>query len=103
MKAVNPKYRETPADEIAARGRNKRSIWTTACASNRGAVHRATYPEQLITPCILAGCPKGGVVLDPFAGTGTTSAAAMRHGRDFVGIELNKEYLTIARERLERL
>ena len=99
---MNPKYRLKSAHEIASAGRNLRSVWRTPAGRARGLNHFATFPEALITPCVLAGSPKGGVVLDPFAGTGTTGAAAMRHGRDFVGIELNKEYLNIAQERLER-
>ncbi len=102
INGVNPTYRRKSVEEIQARGRNRRNVWTTACASNRNAVHHATYPEQLITPCVLAGAPVGGAVLDPFAGTGTTGAAALRHGRDFVGVELNSEYARLAEERLAK-
>ena len=58
------------------------------------------FPEKLIEPCILAGSPAGGVVLDPFMGSGTTGAAAKRLGRDFVGIEINPRYCEIAKKRI---
>jgi DNA modification methylase len=80
-------------------GRNKRSVWTVATQPYRGA-HFATFPAKLIEPCILAGCPKGGTVLDPFAGAGTTGMVALRHGRSFVGIELNPEYADMMRVRI---
>lgn len=79
--------------------RNLRSVWTIPIQPFKGA-HFATYPERLVEPCILAGCPRGGVVLDPFAGSGTTGVVALRHGRSFLGIELNPEYAAMARERL---
>jgi DNA modification methylase len=85
----------------AARGgRNKRSVWTVAPRPFPGA-HFATFPPELIEPCVLAGSPEGGTVLDPFAGAGTTGLVARRHGRDFVGIELNEAYAAMARERIE--
>jgi DNA modification methylase len=63
--------------------------------------HDAVMPESLVEPCILAGCPKGGVVLDPFAGAGTTGVVAQRLGRKFIGFELNPEYADLARSRLK--
>lgn len=75
--------------------RNKRSVWTVATSPFPGA-HFATYPEALIEPCILAGSPKGGTVLDPFSGAGTTGLVAAKLGRAFVGIELNPEYVAMA-------
>lgn len=80
-------------------GRNKRSVWTVATQPFAGA-HFATFPPKLIEPCILAGCPEGGMVLDPFAGAGTTGMVALRHGRSFVGVELNQQYAAMARERI---
>jgi len=80
--------------------RNKRSVWTVTTKPFKGA-HFATFPPDLIEPCILAGCPKGGIVLDPFAGAGTTGLVAKRFGCDFVGIELNPEYAEMARTRIE--
>ncbi|HXI85337.1 MAG TPA: site-specific DNA-methyltransferase [Verrucomicrobiae bacterium] len=79
-------------------GRNKRSVWTVATQPTPEA-HFATYPIALIEPCILAGSPESGSVLDPFAGAGTTGLAALKHGRTFVGIELNPKYIDIANQR----
>lgn len=80
--------------------RRKRSVWSVTPKPYKGA-HFATFPVELITPCILAGSPIGGVVLDPFMGSGTTGEAALRLGRDFIGIELNPEYGKIAKNRLD--
>jgi DNA modification methylase len=79
---------------------NKRSVWTIATQPFKEA-HFATYPEKLVEPCILAGSKPGDMVLDPFVGSGTTGVAALRYGRDFVGIELNPEYAAMARRRIE--
>jgi DNA modification methylase len=79
--------------------RNKRSVWEVATQPFSEA-HFATYPPALIEPCILAGCPKGGTVLDPFGGAGTTGLVADRLGRDATLIELNPEYAAIAERRL---
>ena len=96
--------RQTGATTLASgpkvRGRNRRSVWTVTTQPFPGA-HFATFPPKLIEPCILAGCPAGGVVLDPFTGAGTTAMVALRHGRGFVGIELNPEYCEMARRRIE--
>lgn len=80
-------------------GRNKRDVWTVTTQPFAGA-HFATFPPKLIEPCILAGAPEGGVVLDPFAGAGTTGLVALRHNRSFVGCELNPEYAELARDRI---
>jgi DNA modification methylase len=61
--------------------------------------HFAVMPEALVEPCVLAGCPEGGTVLDPFAGSGTVPAVALRLGRHAVGIDLNREYLRLAEAR----
>lgn len=79
--------------------RNKRSVWTVATRPFRDA-HFATFPEQLIEPCILAGAPAGGVVLDPFMGAGTTAVVAERLGRQWLGCELNPEYAALAMARI---
>lgn len=79
--------------------RNKRSVWNVATRPYKGA-HFATFPEKLIEPCILAGCPPRGFVLDPFFGSGTTGAVAKRLGRNYIGIELNPEYIKLAEERI---
>lgn len=81
--------------------RNKRSVWTVATQGFKGA-HFATYPPELIRPCVLAGSPRGGLVLDPFGGAGTTSLVAMQEGRRSVICELNPEYAEIARTRLHQ-
>jgi len=79
--------------------RNKRSVWTVTTKPFRGA-HFATFPKDLIEPCVLAGCPEGGTVLDPFTGSGTTCVVSLKHGRNFIGTELNPEYIKIATERI---
>jgi hypothetical protein len=80
-------------------GRNKRSVWTIATAPFPEA-HFATFPPALVEPCIKAGCPAGGTVLDPFLGTGTTALVADRLGRSAIGIELNPAYAEMARQRI---
>ena len=79
--------------------RNKRSVWTVTTKPYKGA-HFATFPQDLIVPCILAGAPVGGMVLDPFGGSGTTGLVSANHGRNAVMIELNPEYVELAKERL---
>ena len=79
--------------------RNKRSVWTVTTKPFRGA-HFAVMPQDLVEPCVKAGCPVGGVVLDPFAGSGTTLVVASKLGRSAIGIELNSEYISIIQERL---
>lgn len=80
-------------------GRNKRSVWTVTTKPYKEA-HFAVYPEKLIEPCIKAGCPKGGTVLDPFMGAGTTGLVAKKLSRHYVGYELNPEYIKIAEKRI---
>ena len=80
--------------------KNKRSVWTVTTKPFRGA-HFATFPPDLIEPCILAGCPKGGTVLDPFFGAGTTGLVAQRNDRRWIGCELNEDYAAIAEQRIE--
>lgn len=79
--------------------RNKRDVWTVSTTGFRGA-HFAVFPEKLIEPCILAGCPEGGTVLDPFTGSGTTGVVAKRLGRNFVGCEINPDYAKMAADRI---
>ena len=81
--------------------RNKRSVWTVTTKPFKDA-HFATYPEDLIVPCILAGCPEGGLVIDPFMGAGTTALVSKKLGRNYVGFELNEEYKKIAEKRLTK-
>jgi DNA modification methylase len=80
-------------------GRNRRSVWTVTTKPFRGA-HFAVMPEALVEPCVLAGSAEGDTVLDPFAGSGTVGVVALRHGRSFVGVELNPDYADIALGRI---
>lgn len=79
--------------------RNRRTVWTIPTQPFKGA-HFATFPEALVEPCILAGCPEGGTVLDPFTGSGTTGVVALRHHRRFIGIEINPAYAAMATRRI---
>lgn len=81
--------------------RNKRSVWEVATEPYSDA-HFATFPTELIKPCILAGSPANGVVLDPFSGSGTTGVVAMRHGRNYIGCELNRAYVEMSHRRILR-
>ena len=97
----DPKHATKSGNEYTDTGtRNKRDVWTVTTRSYKGA-HFATFPADLITPCILAGCPPDGIVLDPFFGAGTTGLVAQRHNRRWVGIELNPEYAVLAQTRIE--
>lgn len=80
--------------------RNKRSVWTVNTKPYKDS-HFATYPEKLIVDCIKAGCPEGGIVLDPFMGAGTTALVAYKLNRKFIGSELNSDYAKIAEKRLK--
>ncbi|MBW1779358.1 MAG: site-specific DNA-methyltransferase [Deltaproteobacteria bacterium] len=88
-------------DKEVALKRNRRDVWAIATRSYTGA-HFATFPPKLVEPCILAGCPEGGIVLDPFMGSGTTGSVALVEGRRFIGIELNADYCALARERIRK-
>jgi len=79
--------------------KNARSVWTIATKPYAEA-HFATFPPEIPERCIKAGCPKGGTVLDPFFGAGTTGLVALRLGREFIGIELNADYCEMARKRI---
>ena len=79
--------------------KNKRSVWTVSPRPYAGA-HFAVYPEELIVPCILAGSRKNDIVLDPFMGSGTTAAVALKNGRQYLGCELNQEYQQLQDERI---
>lgn len=78
--------------------RNKRDVWSITTKAVKEA-HFATFPEDLIKPCILAGSRKGGIVLDPFFGSGTTGRVAESLNREYIGIELNPEYVEIGKRR----
>lgn len=105
---IQKKYRPTPGGKhlggnIPYSGesqmRSRRDVWTVATKGCKGE-HFAVFPEQLIEPCVLAGCPEGGTVLDPFAGSGTTGAVAKRLRRNFIGVEINPEYRKMAQDRI---
>lgn len=87
------------------RGKRKRDVWTVPSRSFNGkkygcTEHFATFPVDLITPCVISGCPVGGTVLDPFMGSGTTGVVSLNNGREFVGIELNPDYAKLAMSRI---
>jgi DNA modification methylase len=80
--------------------RNKRDVWSIATGGYKGA-HFAVFPPTLVRPCILAGSKPGGVVLDPFIGSGTTAVVALEEGRQYIGIDINANYAALAAERIE--
>lgn len=86
-------------EEIGRPGRNKRSVWTIATQPYPEA-HFATFPEKLVEPMILAGCPEGGTVLDPFAGSGTVALVAQRLGRKAILVEMSADYIAQAIKRI---
>jgi DNA modification methylase len=88
-------------DEQTLMGANKRSVWTVATKPFSEA-HFATFPPELITDCIKAGCPENGIVMDPFMGAGTTALVARKLNRNFIGFELNEDYIRIANRRLSK-
>ena len=81
--------------------RNRRSVWTVTTKPFKGA-HFATFPKDLIEPCVLAGCPEGGTVLDPFGGSVTTGIVAASYGRNAILLELNAEYIELAKAMIEK-
>ena len=86
-------------DALMPTTRNKRDVWLINTVPYKGG-HFAAYPPKLAETCILAGCPAGGVVLDPFFGSGTTGLAAKSLDRRYIGIELNAEYCALAGARI---
>lgn len=82
--------------------RNKRDVWSVSTAGYKGA-HFAVFPEKLIEPCILAGAPIGGIVLDPFMGSGTTAVTCLKNDRHYIGIEINAQYCDIAERRIKEM
>lgn len=95
----NDRWDATESQSGAPETRNRRTVWTVPTSPYSGA-HFATFPPALIEPCILAGCPEGGTVLDPFGGAGTTGLVADRLQRNALLIELNPEYAQMARDRI---
>lgn len=96
---VHQQGRSSAKERVEDGKRNRRSVWSVATKPFKGA-HFATFPPELIEPCILAGCPEGGTVLDPFFGAGTTGLVAQRNARQAIGIELNSNYVSLAKQRL---
>ncbi len=82
--------------------RNKRDVWTITVKSVRGSGHFSAYPVDLVEPCILAGCPKSGVVLDCFMGSGTSAIAALKNGRRYLGIEASAKFVASAEKRIRK-
>lgn len=110
--SANKKRKPRPTSDILHKGnqsgnvpygkselKNKRDVWIINTKPFKGA-HFATFPEALVLPCLLAGCPEGGVAMDPFAGAATVGVVCKKHKRNFVGIELNPEYAAMGEERI---
>jgi len=99
--AVKGHERWPSKDDNGIHLRNKRSVWTVTTKPFKEA-HFATFPEDLIRPCVLAGCPKEGTILDPFSGAGTTGVVAVKNQRNYIGIDLNPAYIEMSRKRIEQ-
>ena len=94
-----PREYGTITDEMIKPLRNKRDVWIINTVPFKGG-HYAAYPPMLVETCLLAGCPEGGIVLDPFMGSGTTGMVAKQLDRHYVGIELNPEFTELAYARI---
>jgi len=94
-------YKKADGTYMINATRNKRNVWTITTKPFKDA-HFATFPKDLIEPCIKAGCPEGGVVLDPFGGSGTTGIVAALNNRNAILIELNENYIDIANKRIDK-
>tara|TARA_R110001583_G_C5554785_1_gene400661 strand:+ start:44 stop:1057 length:1014 start_codon:yes stop_codon:yes gene_type:complete len=94
-------YKKADGSYMINSTRNKRNVWTITTKPFKDA-HFATFPKDLIEPCIKAGCPEGGVVLDPFGGSGTTGIVAALNNRNAILIELNQNYIDIANKRIDK-
>jgi DNA modification methylase len=97
----NERWDNMTGAEQASMGANKRSVWEIATKPFKEA-HFATFPEDLIVPCIKAGAPEGGTILDPFMGAGTTAVVARKLNRNYLGFELNPDYINIAESRIDK-
>ena len=100
-KTMNATYSGRKFDATKLKGKNKRDVWTVPTAHYKGS-HVAVYPPKLIEPCILAGCPDGGTVLDPFSGSGTTGVVALNNQKNYIGIELSPEYAKLSEDRIAK-
>lgn len=87
-------------DASKLKGRNKRDVWQVSTGGFKGG-HFAAYPKKLIEPCILAGSREGDIIIDPFNGSGTTGVVAIEHKRQYIGIDINEEYVKISQTRIE--
>ena len=99
QKINRPREKGAYADELISPVRSRRNVWQINNVGYHGG-HFAAYPPKLAETCILAGCPVGGIVLAPFLGSGTTAAAAKSLSRRYIGIEINPEYCTLAKQRI---
>ena len=102
IKLPGDKHRYSPGAREYTKGglRNKRSVWTVGTEPlNFG--HFAVYPQKLILPCVLCACPENGIILDPFMGSGTTAVVAIKNLRNYIGCELNPDYIKITEKRIE--
>lgn len=99
ISTINPKTAESSRLKMLASGRNKRCVWYIGTSGFKDA-HFAVFPEKLVETPIQAGCPIGGIVLDPFVGSGTTAIAAKRLNRQFIGIDISPVYVKMASKRL---
>lgn len=102
ISVMNAKSAAKTIEKIIRKGRNKRCVWTIPTSQFTGQ-HFAVYPSKLVEMPMKAGCPENGIVLDPFLGSGTTAIVAQKLGRQFIGIELNNEYVRIAKNRIKYL
>jgi DNA modification methylase len=96
----NDRWDNMTTEQQMSLGANKRSVWTVPTKPFKEA-HFATFPPELIEPCVLAGCPPGSLVFDPFMGAGTTALVAAKLQRNYTGFELNPAYISIAENRLK--
>ena len=101
-KEWNEKIRKEIENGGNPKGRNKRTVWKIPTQPFPDA-HFAVFPEKLVETPIKAGCPKDGVVLDPFMGSGTVALKALKENRNFIGIEINPDYIEMAYERIKPL
>ena len=96
---TRPRAHGAITDEMIPTLRNKRDVWVINTVPFKGG-HYAAYPPKLVETCLLAGCPEGGIVLDPFFGSGTTGLVAKKLNRHYIGIELNPAYTEMAHNRI---
>jgi len=101
-RAMPPQVADDPERWANLSGRNKRDVWTVTTKPYKEA-HFATFPPDLIEPCILAGSKEGDTVLDPFNGSGTTGEVSIKHNRFYIGCEINPDYVSLTKRRLSKV